>query len=108
MTEGKTPDKIFFGIGEVSKITGVEPYVLRYWESEFEVLQPEKSDTGQRRYRKKDIELILRIKNLLYEEGYTIAGAKRRLSIEARGKGNRPLDLSYIKRELEEMLKILE
>jgi DNA-binding transcriptional MerR regulator len=102
------PDKIFFGIGEVSRLTGVEPYVLRYWEGEFEVLQPEKSEAGQRRYRKKDIELVFRIKELLYEEGYTIAGAKKRLSLEAKGRGNRILDLGYLKRELKEMLKELE
>lgn len=104
----KVPDKIFFGIGEVSRIVGVEPYVLRYWEDEFDLLQPEKSETGQRRYRKKDIKLILRIKDLLYKEGYTIAGAKRKLSLEARGKGNNTLDLGYLKHEFEEILKILE
>ncbi|MBI5167042.1 MAG: MerR family transcriptional regulator [candidate division NC10 bacterium] len=78
------PEKLFYKIGEVSRITGVEPYILRYWESEFEVLEPQKSKTGQRHYRKGDIELILKVKRLLYEEGYTIAGARRRLIAEGK------------------------
>jgi DNA-binding transcriptional MerR regulator len=73
------PDKLFYKIGEVSKITGIEPYVLRYWESEFPFLRPRKSKSGQRIYIKKDLELILDIKNLLYNERYTIAGVRRRL-----------------------------
>jgi len=78
------PEKLFYKIGEVSRITGVEPYILRYWESEFEALEPQKSKTGQRHYRKRDIELILKVKKLLYEEGYTIAGARRRLLAEGK------------------------
>jgi len=73
------PDKLFFSIGEVSELTDVQPYVLRYWESEFRELQPSKSSGGQRTYRKKDIMLLLYIKRLLYEENYTIKGAKRKL-----------------------------
>lgn len=73
------PDKLFFKIGEVARLTGVKPYVLRYWESEFRVLRPEKSRTGQRLYRREDIAVVLRIKELLYKDGYTIAGAKQRL-----------------------------
>ena len=73
------PDKLYFKIGEVAKITGVKPHVLRYWESEFKVVRPIKSKSNQRLYRKKDVESILMIKNMLYNERYTIAGAKRRL-----------------------------
>lgn len=73
------PDKLFFKIGEVAEITKVEPHVLRYWESEFGLLRPEKSKTGQRVYRKKDIETILEIKMLLYKERFSIEGAKKRI-----------------------------
>ncbi len=71
--------KLYYRIGEVSQITGVKPYVLRYWESEFRLMAPQKSRSKQRLYRKKDIETILHIKQLLYEERYTIAGARQRL-----------------------------
>jgi DNA-binding transcriptional MerR regulator len=73
------PDKLFYKIGEVSKITGVKPHVLRYWESEFKEIKPYKSRSLQRLYRKKDIELIFRIKKLLYEDLFTISGAKRKI-----------------------------
>ena len=73
------PDKLYFKIGEVSEVTGVEPYVLRYWESEFRIVSPERSRSRQRLYTRKDVELILEIKRLLYEERYTIEGAKKRL-----------------------------
>lgn len=76
----KLPEKLFYKIGEVGRLTGVEPYVLRYWESEFPFLRPRKSRSGQRLYVKKDIELILEIKRLLYEERYTIEGVKKRFS----------------------------
>ena len=72
-------DKLYYRIGEVSRICGVKPYVLRYWESEFRWMAPAKSRSKQRLYRKKDIEVILLIKRLLYEERYTIAGARKRL-----------------------------
>jgi len=72
------PDKLYFKIGEVSELLAVEPYVLRYWESEFPVLSPKKSGTGHRLYRRKDVELLLRIKHLLYEKRFTIEGAARR------------------------------
>lgn len=75
------PDKLFYKIGEVSKIVGVEPYVLRYWETEFPFLKPRKSKSGQRVYVKKDIELLLQIKRLLYQERYTIEGVRKRLGI---------------------------
>jgi len=72
---GHLPDKLFYKIGEVSKLTGIAAYILRYWETEFDVLQPKKSRSGQRLYRKKDVETLLQIKQLLYRDGFTIAGA---------------------------------
>jgi DNA-binding transcriptional MerR regulator len=74
------PKKLYYKIREVCGIVGVEAHVLRFWETEFPSLSPPKSKSGQRTYRPKDIELLLRIRNLLYEEGYTIAGARKRLS----------------------------
>ncbi|MCX5913221.1 MAG: MerR family transcriptional regulator [Deltaproteobacteria bacterium] len=73
------PEKLYYKIGEVSEITGIEPYVLRYWESEFKIVSPSRTHSKQRLYRKKDLELILEIKKLLYEEKFTIAGAKKKL-----------------------------
>ena len=74
----KIPDKLFFKIGEVAKLAGVEQHVLRYWEDEFEALHPKKNKYGQRFYEKKDVELVLKIQRLLYLEKYTIAGAKKK------------------------------
>jgi DNA-binding transcriptional MerR regulator len=79
------PEKLFFKIGEVCDITGVQAHVLRYWESEFPMLAPQKNRAGQRTYRKRDVEMALRIKELLYEDQYTIAGARKKLSSELRG-----------------------
>ncbi len=73
------PDKPYFKIGEVARLAGVEPYVLRYWETEFKAIRPEKTRSKQRLYRRRDVELVLAIKKLLYDEGYRIDGAKRRL-----------------------------
>src|SRR5205807_2150995 len=73
------PDKPYFKIGEVAALVGVEPYVLRYWETEFKIIRPEKTRSKQRLYRRRDVETVLRIKQLLYDEGYRIDGAKRRL-----------------------------
>jgi DNA-binding transcriptional MerR regulator len=79
------PEKLFFKIGEVCELAGVQAHVLRYWESEFPTLAPQKNRAGQRVYRKRDVEMALRIKELLYEDQYTIAGAKKRLGNEIRG-----------------------
>ena len=79
------PEKLFFKIGEVCELAGVQAHVLRYWESEFPMLAPQKNRAGQRVYRKRDVEMALRIKELLYEDQYTIAGAKKRLANELRG-----------------------
>ncbi|MBI3249584.1 MAG: MerR family transcriptional regulator [Deltaproteobacteria bacterium] len=73
------PNKLYFRIGEVAKILGVKPYVLRYWETEFSVLKPGKTPSRHRLYRRRDVETLLEIKHLLYEEGFTIAGAKKRI-----------------------------
>ncbi len=82
------PDKLYFRIGEVADIVGVEPHVLRYWETEFRSIRPEKSRKGQRIYSRRDVETLLKVKDLLYGHRYTIAGAKRKL----RGDGVEPHD----------------
>jgi len=113
----KIPDKLFFKIGEVAELAGVEQHVLRYWEDEFETLQPNKNRSGQRLYEKKDVELILKIQHLLYMEKYTIAGAKKKLK-ESRKK-NSQLSLGFdresflnqkqnIISELESIFKIID
>jgi DNA-binding transcriptional MerR regulator len=85
------PDKLYFRIGEVAKLCRLAAYVLRFWETEFAQLKPVKSSTGQRMYRRKDVETVLRIKTLLYDEGFTIAGARQQLRAEARdGKAKQP------------------
>ncbi len=86
-TETIIPEKIFFKIGEVCELVGVQAHVLRYWETEFPMLSPKKNKSGQRTYRRKDVEIALRIKDLLYEDLFTIAGAKKRLQAENRGGG---------------------
>jgi len=110
------PEKLYFKIGEVSQIARVEPYVLRYWESEFNMMRPTRSRARQRLYHRRDVELILEIKRLLYEEKFTISGAKnklqdwRRTHAEKSTKG--PVDphhdiLEQVRSELEEIRKIL-
>jgi DNA-binding transcriptional MerR regulator len=81
------PEKLFFKIGEVCELAGVQAHVLRYWESEFPMLAPQKNRAGQRVYRKRDVEIALRIKELLYEDQNTIAGAKKRLANDMRAGG---------------------
>src|SRR5258708_38134227 len=81
------PEKLFFKIGEVCELAGVQAHVLRYWETEFPMLAPQKNRAGQRTYRRRDVEMALRIKELLYDEQYTIAGAKKKLAGEQRGPG---------------------
>src|ERR1043165_6765587 len=78
------PEKIYFKIGEVCDLVGVQPHVLRYWETEFPMLSPQKNRSGQRSYRRRDVEMALRIKELLYDEMFTIAGAKKKLVSESR------------------------
>jgi len=113
------PDKLYFRIGEVSELLGLEPYVLRYWETEFPLLSPKKSGTGHRLYRRKDVELLLRIKHLLYEKRFTIEGARQTLQGEMRGPKPRRLKqaqqelftedpLPEIRRELVDILAMLK
>ena len=113
------PDKLYFKIGEVSELLGVEPYVLRYWETEFPALSPKKSGTGHRLYRRKDVELLLRIKHLLYEKRFTIEGARQSLQATARAPKPRAAErvqqelftddpLPEIRRELADILQILK
>jgi len=96
-------DKIYYRIGEVGRITGVKPHVLRYWESEFKEIKPKKSRSLQRLYRRKDLELILQIKRLLYEEGYTIAGAKARIK-ELAQSDRRQMEINFDKQRIGEMV----
>ncbi len=106
------PEKAFFRIGEVSKILSVEPYVIRYWETEFKTIKPVRTKTAQRLYRKKDVEELLTIRNLLYQQRFTISGAKKQL-MKMRGKDeSAPKDgdhekLVYIKKELEQISKMM-
>lgn len=111
------PDKLFFRIGEVSTMLGLEAYVLRYWETEFPSLSPKKSGTGHRLYRRKDVELLLKIKHLLYEKRFTIDGARQFLQAESKAANSREPKqeqqvlfqdpLPEIRRELAEILKML-
>lgn len=124
------PDKLYFKIGEVARIAGVEPYVLRYWETEFKEISPVKSRTKQRLYRRKDIDTVIGIKKLLYDEGFTIDGARKKMR-ESRGEKDPAHDesaeasragqlllrfenakdvkfLKQLKKNLEELLKMLE
>jgi DNA-binding transcriptional MerR regulator len=97
------PDKLYYRIGEVEGITAIPAYVLRYWESEFKLLRPKKNPAGQRLYRRRDLDLVLRIKGLLYEERLTLEGAKKRLHAESRGTSQ--LDLGVRGQALEAALR---
>src|ERR1700704_98479 len=79
------PDKLYFRIGDVARLAGIKPYVLRFWETEFPGLGPKKSGTGHRLYRRKDVEMVLEIKRLLYEKRYTIEGARQWLDDRPKG-----------------------
>lgn len=111
------PDKLYFKIGEVSKITGVEPYILRYWESEFKLVKPFRTKSNQRLYRKKDLESILKIRKMLYVQKFTIAGAKKRLKQNSVQEKQLPLNFSQekyiaflqeIRDEIKEIYNVLE
>jgi len=110
------PERLYFRIGEVARLSRLPAYVLRFWETEFPQLRPVKSSTGQRMYRRKDVESVLRIKQLLYEEGFTIAGARQHLRSEIRAdKKQSPLpfpmspnvNLTPIRQGLREILSLL-
>ena len=121
----KIPDRLFFRIGDVSELTSVETYVLRFWESEFPILSPRKTSSGQRQYRRKDVATILEIKRLLYDEGYTIAGARKAIREQTKRKKKNSLGvigttksqpalfspqpgLDDIKKELQGILDLLD
>jgi DNA-binding transcriptional MerR regulator len=117
------PDKLYFRIGEVAKLAGIKPYVLRFWESEFSALGPKKSGTGQRLYRRKDVELVLEIKRLLYEKRFTIEGARKILESKPKREpvkettparrqgelfgGGTPAFYQDVRKELREILALL-
>ncbi|MEE2702428.1 MAG: MerR family transcriptional regulator [Myxococcota bacterium] len=105
------PDKTYYRIGEVARITKVKPYVLRYWETEFKAMVPPKSRSNQRMYRRKEIERVLMIKQLLYKKRFTIEGARKRLNEILRSEGGRavetPGDLSALRHGLESVRDLL-
>jgi DNA-binding transcriptional MerR regulator len=110
------PDKLYFRIGEVATLCHLPAYVLRFWESEFPQLKPVKSSTGQRMYRKRDVESVLRIKQLLYEQGFTISGARQQLRAENKPDktqaailfpSHSPSEIQHIRQGLREILSML-
>lgn len=107
------PEKAYFRIGEVSKIVNVEPYVIRYWETEFKTVSPVRTKTAQRLYRKKDVQELLTIKNLLYTQRFTIDGAKKQLhkirgSVETETKNSDKQKLDQIKQELQKIKAMMD
>ncbi len=110
------PDKLYFRIGEVATLCRLPAYVLRFWETEFPQLKPIKSSTGQRMYRKRDVESVVRIKKLLYDDGFTIAGARLQLREETKPDRtqtalpfpiNPAISVAYLRQELQQILHIL-
>jgi DNA-binding transcriptional MerR regulator len=110
------PDKLYFRIGEVAELCRLPAYVLRFWETEFPQLKPVKSSTDQRMYRKRDVESVVRIKKLLYEDGFTIAGARLQLREETKSERNQSalpfpvnpaLSVAHLRNELQQILQIL-
>ena len=110
------PDKLYFRIGEVASLCRLPAYVLRFWETEFPQLKPVKSSTGQRMYRKRDVESVVRIKKLLYEDGFTIAGARVQLREETKPERNQSAlpfpvnptpNVAHLRHELQQILHIL-
>jgi DNA-binding transcriptional MerR regulator len=110
------PDKLYFRIGEVASLCRLPAYVLRFWETEFSQLKPVKSSTGQRMYRKRDVESVVRIKKLLYEDGFTIAGARVQLREESKSDKNQAalpfpatpsVNAAHLRNELQQILHIL-
>jgi DNA-binding transcriptional MerR regulator len=113
MSEPELPDKLYFKIGEVAKLVGVKPYVLRYWETEFSVVRPGKTRSHHRLYRRRDVETLLEIRRLLYGERYTIEGAKRRLrevgrAPAAAADADERSGLARVRAELLELYRMLE
>lgn len=100
------PNKLFYRIGEVSRLSGLEPYVLRYWETEFPQIKPDKGRSGQRLYKQRDLDAILQVKQLLYTDGFTIAGARKKLN--TRSGQDVETVIETAKKELREILEILK
>ncbi len=105
MATKQLPEKLYFKIGEVSTLAGVEPYILRYWESEFKLIKPYRTKTNQRLYRKKDVEAVLKIKKMLYEQKFTIAGAKKKLKETTEHAAQEQLPLGFVNPEYLDALK---
>ena len=114
MTTAELPEKLYFKIGEVAKLVGVKPYVLRYWESEFSIVKPGKTTSRHRLYRRRDVETLVEIRRLLHVERYTIEGAKRRLRETGRGSNAAPAPadsatvLAAVRQELLDLCRMLE
>jgi DNA-binding transcriptional MerR regulator len=123
LADPEIPDKLYFRIGEVARLAGIKPYVLRFWESEFSGLGPKKSGTGHRLYRRKDVELVLEIKRLLYEKRFTIEGARKVLESKPKREAAKPASAprrqaelfagsasiyQEVRRELQDILALLE
>jgi len=115
-TDVVIPDKLYFRIGEVAQLCRLPAYVLRFWETEFPQLKPVKSSTGQRMYRKRDVESVVRIKKLLYEDGFTIAGARVQLREDTKAERNQSAlpfpatpatNVAHLRHELQQILHIL-
>ena len=100
----KIPDRLYFKIGAVSKIADIKPYILRYWESEFDMIRPQKTRSNQRVYRRKDVELILEIKRLIYKEKFTLGGAKKQIRAVQREKGSQ-LAMNFPEKQYKKTLK---
>jgi DNA-binding transcriptional MerR regulator len=117
LSEVFIPDKLYFRIGEVSKLTHTKPYVLRFWETEFPMLKPTKSKSGHRLYRRQDVELVLEIRRLLYRKGFTISGARKHLASNSRSEAEQQrhlylptldaAELRAIRYELQSILTML-
>ena len=100
------PDKLYFKIGEVAKFTGIKTHVLRYWETEFKAIRPNKSRSNQRLYRKQDVDLILYLKDLLYNQGFTIAGARKKLREKPAKTATEPTAVSSAKSAADEQMAL--
>ena len=109
LPDNELPDKLYFKVGEVSTIAGVPAYVLRFWETEFNRIKPKRTPSGQRLYRKKDVALILEIKHLLYDQKFTIPGARQHLKARRQKENSQPdaITLAEIRAELESIQKML-
>ncbi len=104
-----SPERLFYKIGEISEVAKIEPHVLRYWESEFPFLKPRKNKTGQRVYTRKDLEMVLQVKNLLYKEKYTIAGVRKKFGSNTLKKNSVSMKtIQNVKKKLKDILEILK